>query len=497
MSVAVAVVSVLGLTARAEGESATNQAKAPVFTIQVTAPDGKPEPNMTVVICDPDAPSAPATLTNTTIVGGRSRLQTDAAGRFILPSKGELIFLAIANSKGFSIARSYDLTNHPTMVVRPWGRIEGIRMNRNRPLAGQRIRCDLVESCVGAWLGNCFWLTDESTTDAQGHFVIERVPSMEISLSEVHSHPSMPLFNFHHPVEVKSGETTRVTIETQGRTVVGHIDLDGELTKQVDLSHFQGHLRTGTDASKYDLLGFPKEADTIEKRTKLYQEWLNTDAARHYSQAIARCSLEFHEDGSFIGEMCDPGEYWLNAILSSEQAKSQCVATLEKIHVTIPAATDNADAPVDIGKVSIRPVVNIGEVAPDFAAKTFDGQPIKLSDFRGKYVLLDFWSTTCPYCIKEMPDIKAIHETFGKDGRLVVIGLSLDSNPAPPKKFVKNNGFGWTQVFLGDWSKDQVTPNYGVVAIPANFLIGPDGKVLAITWQGSKIMEAAAAALPH
>ena len=78
-----------------------------------------------------------------------------------------------------------------------------------------------------------------------------------------------------------------------------------------------------------------------------------------------------------------------------------------------------------------------------------------------------------------------------------MISLSLDSNLAAPKKFARNQDIAWTQGFLGDWSKDKTAQIYGVYGIPALFLIGPDGKVLATDLRGSKIKEAVAAALAH
>ncbi|MGH7989060.1 MAG: TlpA family protein disulfide reductase, partial [Limisphaerales bacterium] len=77
----------------------------------------------------------------------------------------------------------------------------------------------------------------------------------------------------------------------------------------------------------------------------------------------------------------------------------------------------------------------------------------------------------------------------------VMISLSLDSNETAPRKFARNQGIQWTQGFLGDWSKDKVTQNYGVYGIPAIFLIGPGGKILATDLRGDRIKEAVAAAL--
>jgi thiol-disulfide isomerase/thioredoxin len=102
-------------------------------------------------------------------------------------------------------------------------------------------------------------------------------------------------------------------------------------------------------------------------------------------------------------------------------------------------------------------------------------------------VLLDFWATWCGPCLGETPNLKATYETFGKDGRLVMVGLSLDEKPEAPKKYAEKNGLGWVQGFLGEWSTSKVPDTYGVTGIPSIWLIGPDGKVIAKDLRGERI----------
>lgn len=139
--------------------------------------------------------------------------------------------------------------------------------------------------------------------------------------------------------------------------------------------------------------------------------------------------------------------------------------------------------------------VKVGQEAPLFATKTTDGKDLKLADFKGKFVLLDFWATWCGPCLGETPNLKAIFEKYGKRDDFALIGLSLDADPGKPAAYAKENGCGWVDGFLGDWGKDEVTKLYGVRGIPSIWLIGPDGKVLANNLRGDGIMAAVRGAL--
>lgn len=115
-----------------------------------------------------------------------------------------------------------------------------------------------------------------------------------------------------------------------------------------------------------------------------------------------------------------------------------------------------------------------GSKAPEFSLPDVNGKPVKLSDYKGKVVIVDFWATWCPPCRKGIPDLISLQKEFGKD--IVVIGISLDtdtkSDVAP---FIKNMGINYPVAY----GNLEVTQMYGnVEAIPTSFVIDKQGNIV-------------------
>src|SRR5512140_3757709 len=87
----------------------------------------------------------------------------------------------------------------------------------------------------------------------------------------------------------------------------------------------------------------------------------------------------------------------------------------------------------------------VGSTPPDFSAQDINGQAVKLSDLKGKVVLLDFWATWCPPCRVEVPNLLEIFRKF-KDDDFVLISVSLDRDLAAARKFVKDKEMGWVHI---------------------------------------------------
>ena len=120
-----------------------------------------------------------------------------------------------------------------------------------------------------------------------------------------------------------------------------------------------------------------------------------------------------------------------------------------------------------------------GDQVPDFAFADFSGAQHHLSDFAGKYVLLDFWATWCQPCLKETPDLKRAHEQFSSRG-LVIVGMNSDKKQEAAQRFVRENDIPWVQS-SADSTGQIIHHVLKVKWYPTLILLGPDRKILAVS----------------
>ena len=129
----------------------------------------------------------------------------------------------------------------------------------------------------------------------------------------------------------------------------------------------------------------------------------------------------------------------------------------------------------------------IGAIPPEIEGTDPNGNPIKLSDFRGKYVIVDFWDSYCKYCRAETPNLKKALELYGKKG-LTILGVSFDFKKEDWLNAIEEDGSTWNHMMLP--KKNKVTEQYRIQGIPYIILLNPEGKIVEVDLRGGNIFQA-------
>ncbi len=167
-------------------------------------------------------------------------------------------------------------------------------------------------------------------------------------------------------------------------------------------------------------------------------------------------------------------DYEISAYLLLQKRKS----TIIDLYPNLSADVKNSDFGRLIQeKINMWNSISTGSMAPDFEYTTLENKKIKLSDFKGKYVVLDFWGTWCVPCMEEMPRMKEFYDL--NKTKVEILGIACNDTEDKWKSTIDENELNWEQI-LNDKNKHDLAKTYGIEGYPTKVIINPKGVVEGI-----------------
>lgn len=404
-------------------------------------------------------------------------VKTGADGRFELERTRDEGLIVAVHPDGYAVVKSTEFTNGSKITLTPWARIEGSIASGSRGSQPLTVAIEQAVSSEQEKTESMRWMF-EPVSVTGNRFAIEHVPAVPLDVGVIvrweHSDPAY--------LNPKPGETYSIEVGAGGRSVTGRIAHPSPGSKMEMSDPRRLH------AVAYRIDPEPPLPAEIRNMTRAPFQWLWRDADTAYERSKTfrrRFVPEITDDGEFTFAALTPGryEFVVNYHTPLGENVSCGRGVLEAVAVSEFTVPDNkATSAVRVPDIRLRLLTypKVGEPAPLFEARTFDGEAIKLADLRGKVVLLDFWATWCTPCVAQLPQVQQLYETFRTDSRFAMIGMSLDWDMEKARSFLAQRQLKWPQVSLGNMDTSAIVKQYGVGSIPTMVLIDPEGKIVVM-----------------
>lgn len=236
-----------------------------------------------------------------------------------------------------------------------------------------------------------------------------------------------------------------------------------------------------------------------DHRQLLQLKQQNDNAVRQLSDSIKAAGLANEERAALVKEHqikfymdyvhAHPASYLSLEILGADLWRLEKPAALAAAFKTLtPAMQQSITGSALQQQLSSAMTVKVNMEAPGFTEKDTSGIPVALSNYRGKYVLIDFWASWCHPCREENPYLKAAYQQY-KDSNFTIVSISMDNSKNAWLKAVHDDQLPWQQLSALNPDTSESANKYGVKAIPRNFLIDPSGKIIAMDLRKEAVEE--------
>ncbi|MES2617226.1 MAG: TlpA disulfide reductase family protein [Bacteroidota bacterium] len=310
-----------------------------------------------------------------------------------------------------------------------------------------------------------YTLIDSVTTDAEGNFSIQKTIAEPCIAYLQHSK------NTAVPLIIENGAVLNVVINITAETNAMDYSITGvHSEKSVRLYNF-----IKMHSTLYSELGVLEQQIYSEQDPMKMQEY-QFQYDNKQKQMRANIQAELLNSSGLEG-------YFVFYNFIEEQKAADVKKIMDKMSPTELKTIYYKDLKeyYDNNKL-----LDIGAMAPEIYLPTPNGDSLKLSDLRGKVVLIDFWASWCRPCINEFPNVKRVYSRFSEKG-FEILGVSLDKEESAWKNSIISLGLGWKHVSDLKYWGSAPAKMYKISSIPSTILIDKDGKIIAKNLRGEEL----------
>jgi RNA polymerase sigma factor (sigma-70 family) len=442
--------------------------QGPIVVVALT-PDDRPVPDAEVFVVPMHRSVAIYGYTPGALAG-----RTDADGRFEVTPREEpaAVFVRTEAVVGEAVVRAAGTV---VVTARPWGRLEGTLRVGDQPDADADLF--LWHPVPRADHDRARWIDRNRYfhTDAHGRLVIEHLLPGQAGIDVRRNGQTERQYVYR----VEPGRTVRAAIGGAGRAIVGRVS-----PVPPELNRRRGHLRPSPAPGAVEPAAAPP----------------STAPAAPRQDPSATYAFSVRPDGTFRIDDVPAGHFAIHLSLAEarpgEPHAEEGASGVVEVTVPPQPVPGPGVAPLDLGevKLTVVPRIAVGDAPPPLDGVDADGKPVRLADFRGKYLLLHLWGSVNRLAAQRGA-LDVVHDRFGDYPRFAMLGVNVDAPldalpDAPLQPAAKTT---WPQIVRRD-APGAAPPE--VSRGPQFLLLGPDGTVIACTSQPARVLDLVDRGLP-